>query len=143
MLQHPSERVPSLFLALELVASLVTKSFSPSLRQLNMKRFEMTNSFFSLNTFFHSPETFRLFQFLEVVRLEGHAYSPEDMGLARDMYLLQLCSGVDEDVVGGCAQLVFAPIDESFADDAPLLPSGFRVIPLEPKSTPVIHQNLI
>ncbi|KAL0774967.1 hypothetical protein Bca101_040119 [Brassica carinata] len=75
-------------------------------------------------------------QFLEVVRLEGHAYSPEDMGLARDMYLLQLCSGVDEDVVGGCAQLVFAPIDESFADDARLLPSGFRVIPLEPKSTP-------
>ncbi|CAH8365575.1 unnamed protein product [Eruca vesicaria subsp. sativa] len=75
-------------------------------------------------------------EFLEVVRLEGHAYSPEDMGLARDMYLLQLCSGVDEDVVGGCAQLVFAPIDESFADDAPLLPSGFRVIPLEQKSTP-------
>ncbi|EOA26257.1 hypothetical protein CARUB_v10022629mg [Capsella rubella] len=73
---------------------------------------------------------------LEVVRLEGHAYSPEDMGLARDMYLLQLCSGVDENVVGGCAQLVFAPIDESFADDAPLLPSGFRVIPLEHKSTP-------
>ncbi|CAF2095551.1 BnaA05g09120D [Brassica napus] len=75
-------------------------------------------------------------EFLEVVRLEGHAYSPEDMGLARDMYLLQLCSGVDENVVGGCAQLVFAPIDESFADDAPLLPSGFRVIPLEHKSTP-------
>ncbi|KAL0721096.1 hypothetical protein Bca4012_035695 [Brassica carinata] len=75
-------------------------------------------------------------EFLEVVRLEGHAYSPEDMGLARDMYLLQLCSGVDENVIGGCAQLVFAPIDESFADDAPLLPSGFRVIPLEHKSTP-------
>ncbi|CAN6996132.1 unnamed protein product [Brassica rapa subsp. trilocularis] len=75
-------------------------------------------------------------EFLEVVRLEGHAYSPEDMGLARDMYLLQLCSGVDENVVGGCAQLVFAPIDESFADDAPLLPSGFRVIPLEHKSAP-------
>lgn len=37
---------------------------------------------FSLNSFF--------FQFLEVVRLEGHAYSPEDMGLARDMYLLQV-----------------------------------------------------
>ena len=31
-----------------------------------------------------------MFQFLEVVRLEGHAYSPEDMGLARDMYLLQV-----------------------------------------------------
>ncbi|KAG6695744.1 hypothetical protein I3843_09G111500 [Carya illinoinensis] len=72
--------------------------------------------------------------FLEVVRLEGHAFSPEDVALARDMYLLQLCSGVDENAVGACAQLVFAPIDESFADDAPLLPSGFRVIPLDPKT---------
>ncbi|XAR72539.1 hypothetical protein NMG60_11019217 [Bertholletia excelsa] len=73
-------------------------------------------------------------EFLEVVRLEGHAFSPEDIALSRDMYLLQLCSGVDENAAGGCAQLVFAPIDESFADDAPLLPSGFRVIPLDPKS---------
>ncbi|KAJ0017586.1 hypothetical protein Pint_11219 [Pistacia integerrima] len=73
-------------------------------------------------------------EFLEVVRLEGHAFSPEDVALARDMYLLQLCSGVDENAVSGCAQLVFAPIDESFADDAPLLPSGFRVIPLDSKT---------
>ncbi|XP_050223730.1 homeobox-leucine zipper protein ATHB-14-like [Mercurialis annua] len=73
-------------------------------------------------------------EFLEVVRLEGHAFSPEDVALARDMYLLQLCSGVDENAIGACAQLVFAPIDESFADDAPLLPSGFRVIPLDPKT---------
>lgn len=48
--------------------------------------------------------------------------------------ILQLCSGVDEATSGACAQLVFAPIDESFGDDAPLLPSGFRVIPLVPKS---------
>ncbi|XP_023518237.1 homeobox-leucine zipper protein ATHB-14 [Cucurbita pepo subsp. pepo] len=74
-------------------------------------------------------------EFLEVVRLEGLAFSPEDVALAgRDMYLLQLCNGVDENAVGACAQLVFAPIDESFADDAPLLPSGFRVIPLDPKT---------
>ncbi|PSS28967.1 Homeobox-leucine zipper protein [Actinidia chinensis var. chinensis] len=73
-------------------------------------------------------------EFLEVVRLEGHAFSPEEIALSRDMYLLQLCSGVDENPAGACAQLVFAPIDESFADDAPLLPSGFRVIPLDPKS---------
>ncbi|RWW75386.1 hypothetical protein BHE74_00016590 [Ensete ventricosum] len=46
----------------------------------------------------------------------------------------QLCSGVDEDAIGACTQLVFAPIDESFADDVPLLPSGFRVIPLDPKT---------
>ncbi|KAK1370864.1 hypothetical protein POM88_036956 [Heracleum sosnowskyi] len=73
-------------------------------------------------------------EFLEVVRLEGHAFSPKDIALARDMYLLQLCSGLDENAAGGCAQLVFAPIDETCADDAPLLPSGFRVIPLDPKS---------
>ena len=116
-------------------------------------------------------------QFLEVVRIEGHAFSPEDVAFARDMYLLQvkvkvivicvyvwagllilfeqrvvafsvndfylpflcnlmwqLCSGVDENAIGACAQLVFAPIDESFADDALLLPSGFRVIPLDPKT---------
>ncbi|XP_027184702.1 homeobox-leucine zipper protein ATHB-14-like [Coffea eugenioides] len=73
-------------------------------------------------------------EFLEVVRLEGHAFSPEDIALSRDMYLLQLCSGVDENAASSCAQLVFAPIDESFGDDAPLLPSGFRVIPLDAKS---------
>ncbi|CAL1402838.1 unnamed protein product [Linum trigynum] len=73
-------------------------------------------------------------EFLEVVRLESQAFSPEEMALARDMYLLQLCSGVDENAVGACAQLVFAPIDESFADDAPLLASGFRVIPLDGKT---------
>lgn len=33
-----------------------------------------------------------------------------------------------------CAQLVFAHIDESFGEDAPMLASGFRVIPLDPKS---------
>ncbi|KAK4361375.1 hypothetical protein RND71_020327 [Anisodus tanguticus] len=73
-------------------------------------------------------------EFLEVVRLEGHTFSPEDVALSRDMYLLQLCSGVEENAAGACAQLVFAHIDESFGDDAPLLPSGFSVIPLEPKS---------
>ncbi|CAN4105450.1 unnamed protein product [Withania somnifera] len=73
-------------------------------------------------------------EFLEVIRLEGPVFSPEDIALSGDMYLLQLCSGVDENAAGSCAQLVFAPIDESFGEDAPLLPSGFRVIPLEPKS---------
>lgn len=106
---------------------------------------------------------------MEVVRLEGHAFSPEDVALARDMYLLQvsaltghiwkwvfviilndviyleilflqLCSGIDENTVGACAQLVFAPIDESFADDAPLLASGFRVIPLDSKAAMVKFQ---
>ncbi|XP_077243850.1 homeobox-leucine zipper family protein / lipid-binding START domain-containing protein [Tasmannia lanceolata] len=73
-------------------------------------------------------------EFLEVIRLEGHGFAQEDPILSRDMYLLQLCSGVDENAAGSCAQLVFAPIDESFADDVPLLPSGFRVTPLDPKT---------
>jgi len=44
---------------------------------------------------------------------------------------MQLCSGVDENAVGACAQLVFAPVDVAVSDDVPLLPSGFRVIPLD------------
>ncbi|KAG2547244.1 hypothetical protein PVAP13_9KG074600 [Panicum virgatum] len=75
-------------------------------------------------------------EFLEVIRLEGHSLCHDEVVLSRDMYLLQLCSGVDENAAGACAQLVFAPIDESFADDAPLLPSGFRVIPLDAKMDP-------
>lgn len=38
---------------------------------------------------------------------------------------------MDENAVGTCAELVFAPIDASFSDDAPILPSGFRIIPLD------------
>ncbi|KAL5176389.1 Homeobox-leucine zipper protein ATHB-15 [Glycine soja] len=70
-------------------------------------------------------------EFLEVIKLEGIAHSPEDTIMPREMFLLQLCSGMDENAVGTCAELISAPIDASFADDAPLLPSGFRIIPLE------------
>ncbi|XP_048430835.1 homeobox-leucine zipper protein ATHB-15-like [Pyrus x bretschneideri] len=40
-------------------------------------------------------------------------------------------SGMDENAVGSCAELFFAPIDASFADDTPLLPAGFHIIPLD------------
>ncbi|XVE52039.1 hypothetical protein DITRI_Ditri02bG0088400 [Diplodiscus trichospermus] len=70
-------------------------------------------------------------EFLEVIKLEGIAHSPEDAIMPRDVFLLQLCSGMDENAVGTCSELIFAPIDASFADDAPLLPSGFRIIPLD------------
>lgn len=43
---------------------------------------------------------------------------------------VQLCNGVDETAMGTSAELIFAPMDASFSDDAPLLPSGFRIIPL-------------
>ncbi|MED6204835.1 Homeobox-leucine zipper protein ATHB-15 [Stylosanthes scabra] len=70
-------------------------------------------------------------EFLEVIKLEGIAHSPEEAMMPREVFLLQLCSGMDENAVGTCAELIFAPIDASFADDAPLLPSGFRIIPLD------------
>ena len=35
--------------------------------------------------------------------------------------------------MGACSELIFAPIDEMFPDDAPLVPSGFRIIPLDSK----------
>ncbi|KAG5566713.1 hypothetical protein RHGRI_002307 [Rhododendron griersonianum] len=73
-------------------------------------------------------------EMLEVIRLEGHSLAQEDAFVSRDIHLLQICSGIDENAVGTCSELVFAPIDEMFPDDAPLLPSGFRVIPLDPKS---------
>ncbi|KAM7255569.1 hypothetical protein ACFE04_008467 [Oxalis oulophora] len=68
---------------------------------------------------------------LEVVKLEGISHFPEDAMMPQDMFLLQLCSGMDENAVGSCAEIIFAPIDASFADNAPLLPSGFRIIPLD------------
>ncbi|XP_038726167.1 homeobox-leucine zipper protein REVOLUTA-like isoform X2 [Tripterygium wilfordii] len=73
-------------------------------------------------------------EMLEVIRLEGHSLAQEDAFVSRDIHLLQICGGVDENAVGACAELVFAPIDEMFPDDAPLLPSGFRIIPLDSKS---------
>ncbi|RYQ97998.1 hypothetical protein Ahy_B08g094072 isoform B [Arachis hypogaea] len=72
-------------------------------------------------------------EMLEVIRLEGHSLAQEDAFASRDVHLLQLCSGIDENAVGACSELIFAPIDEMFPDDAPLLPSGFRIIPLDSK----------
>ncbi|KAL2597398.1 hypothetical protein AAZV13_11G158900 [Glycine max] len=72
-------------------------------------------------------------EMLEVIRLEGHSLAQEDAFVSRDIHLLQICSGIDENAVGACSELVFAPIDEMFPDDAPLVPSGFRIIPLDSK----------
>ncbi|KAK7261349.1 hypothetical protein RIF29_27658 [Crotalaria pallida] len=72
-------------------------------------------------------------EMLEVIRLEGHSLAQEDAFASRDIHLLQICSGIDENSVGPCSELIFAPIDEMFPDDAPLVPCGFRIIPLDPK----------
>ncbi|KAL8522099.1 hypothetical protein ACS0TY_012302 [Phlomoides rotata] len=73
-------------------------------------------------------------EFMEVIRLENMTQYRDDVVMPSDIFLLQVCSGVDENAVGTCAELVFAPIDSSFCDDAPLLPSGFRIIPLDSKA---------
>lgn len=55
----------------------------------------------------------------------------------------QLCNGVDENAVGTSAELIFAPIDASFSDDAPILPSGFRIIPLDSGMVNTLKLNLL
>ncbi|TYJ41814.1 hypothetical protein E1A91_A03G046100v1 [Gossypium mustelinum] len=80
-------------------------------------------------------------EILEVIRLEGHSLVQEDAFVSRDIHLLQICSGIDENAVGACSELVFAPIDEMFPDDAPVIPSGFRIIPLESKPGVIIIQS--
>lgn len=59
------------------------------------------------------------------------------------MLIPQLCSGVDENAIGNCAELIFAPIDASFSDDAPLLPSGFRIIPIDSGAVSSHLSNII
>ncbi|GAB2251118.1 hypothetical protein Droror1_Dr00017368 [Drosera rotundifolia] len=81
-------------------------------------------------------------ELLEVVRLEGHSLTPEDTFISRDIHLLQICSGIDETAEGACSELVFAPIDEMFPDDAPLVPSGFCIIPLDAKPIIVAQRTL-
>ncbi|KAL6524061.1 Homeobox-leucine zipper protein ATHB-8 [Orobanche minor] len=73
-------------------------------------------------------------EFMEVIRLENMAQYRNDVIMPSDIFLLQVCNGVDENAFATCAELVFAPIDASFSDDAPLLPSGFRIIPLDSKA---------
>ncbi|KAK8610252.1 hypothetical protein V6N13_081415 [Hibiscus sabdariffa] len=70
-------------------------------------------------------------EFMEVIKLENMGHYRDDMIVSGDIFLLQLCSGVDENAVGSCSELIFAPIDASFSDDALIIPSGFRIIPLD------------
>uniref|UniRef100_A0A1D1YM82 Homeobox-leucine zipper protein HOX10 n=2 Tax=Anthurium amnicola TaxID=1678845 RepID=A0A1D1YM82_9ARAE len=68
-----------------------------------------------------------------MIKLEGQTLDKDGDSLSQDTHLLQLCSGVDVNTNGACFQLVFAPVDELFTD-ALLLPSGFRIIPLDANS---------
>jgi homeobox-leucine zipper protein len=73
---------------------------------------------------------------MEVIKLENMGHYRDDMFMPGDIFLLQLCNGVDESAVGTCAELFFAPIDASFSDDAPIIPSGFRIIPIGSTTDP-------
>lgn len=68
-------------------------------------------------------------EFLEILKLENLGHN-RNVLTPRDLFFLQLCTGVDENAVGTCSELVFAPMDASFTENPPLLPSGFRIIPL-------------
>ncbi|KAL5228080.1 hypothetical protein ABZP36_016345 [Zizania latifolia] len=74
--------------------------------------------------------TFEPEEFLEVIKL-GNASNYQDALVHRDLFLLQMYSGVEDNTAGTCSELIFAPIDASFSDDSPLLPSGFRIIPID------------
>ena len=76
-----------------------------------------------------------LFQFLEVIKL-GNTRNYQDTLVHRDLFLLQMYNGVEESSAGTCSELIFAPIDASFSDDSPLLPSGFYIIPID---SPLTH----
>ncbi|WOK93856.1 homeobox-leucine zipper protein ATHB-15-like isoform X1 [Canna indica] len=80
-------------------------------------------------------------EFLEVVKFQSIDHNQETL-MPHDLYLLQLCNGMDQNAVGSCSELIFAPIDASFADDAPLLPSGFRIVPLDLKDTTSPNRTL-
>ncbi|KAJ9684606.1 hypothetical protein PVL29_016866 [Vitis rotundifolia] len=74
-------------------------------------------------------------EILEIIQLEGHALSQEEASVMwRNIHLLQICNGVDDNAGEACSELVFSPIDEMFPDDAPILPSGFRILELDSKT---------
>ncbi|KAI4376292.1 hypothetical protein MLD38_014074 [Melastoma candidum] len=78
-------------------------------------------------------------EFVEVIKLENIGHYRDDMMMPCDIFLLQLCNGIEENASSACSELIFAPIDASFSDEAPVVPSGFRIIPLDPvadKSSP-------
>ncbi|XP_057979607.1 homeobox-leucine zipper protein REVOLUTA-like [Malania oleifera] len=70
-------------------------------------------------------------EMLEIVQLEHRGVSQEEGVLFRNIRLLQICSGVDDSVVETCSELVFAPVNDMFPDEAPLISSGFRILRLD------------
>nr|AWD38918.1 class III homeodomain-leucine zipper protein [Ceratopteris pteridoides] len=77
-------------------------------------------------------------EFLELIKMEDREGEGSLSGTRTEVFLLQLCSGLEETGSGTTAQMVYAPIDASISDDAELRPSGFRVVSLDN-----INSNLV
>ncbi|GMP22657.1 hypothetical protein CsSME_00000580 [Camellia sinensis var. sinensis] len=58
-------------------------------------------------------------------------FSSSSMLLGHTVDDEEICNGVEDNAIGACSELIFAPINSMLRDDAPLLSSGFRVLPLD------------
>ncbi|XP_015387670.1 homeobox-leucine zipper protein REVOLUTA-like isoform X3 [Citrus sinensis] len=65
------------------------------------------------------------------------------MLLNQETFIYCRYAGVDENALGACSEFVFAPIDNMFPDDGPLLPFGFCIIPLDSKTTVLLDFILL
>ncbi|KAK6121666.1 hypothetical protein DH2020_044593 [Rehmannia glutinosa] len=74
-------------------------------------------------------------EMLEVIRLEGHSLSHEDAFMSRDIHLLQMCSGIDENAVGACSSLFLHPLMRCFRMMHNCCPPGDVQDPLVPHKT--------
>nr|AWD38907.1 class III homeodomain-leucine zipper protein [Cyrtomium guizhouense] len=80
---------------------------------------------------------------LEVVRLQKLQEPGTDITYQADSFLLQLCSGMKDTTASTHAHLIFAHIDASVPDDAPLVPSGFRVMHLDTSTENLISSQTL
>ncbi|KAH9706175.1 hypothetical protein KPL70_012125 [Citrus sinensis] len=78
---------------------------------------------------------------IQIIMLFGHTIGHEGgillnkkMLLNQETFIYCRYAGVDENALGACSEFVFAPIDNMFPDDGPLLPFGFCIIPLDSKT---------
>ncbi|KAL8533111.1 hypothetical protein ACS0TY_009383 [Phlomoides rotata] len=64
---------------------------------------------------------------LENIRFKYIGDRQLDIPPPRELHHLQICSGLEDVGFGDCSELIFAPIDTKFPNDAKLLSAGFRI----------------
>ncbi|GFZ18885.1 homeobox-leucine zipper family protein [Actinidia rufa] len=84
-------------------------------------------------------------EMLKVIRLEGHSPAQEDALCLGTFISCRYVAELMRKPWEPAPNLCFAPIDEMFPDDVPLLPSGFRISPLDTKLVElnVLHLDLL